>query len=202
MAATERIVCHDCDALYRTPSLAPGEKARCTRCEAVVYEEKREPLTRPLALALAGLLLFVPANFLPLLSLSLEGRAQEMTIFGGAAALWEQGLHPLAAFVFAVSVAAPALRLAGLLYLLLPLRLGRVPWRLPHMARLTDLLGPWGMLEVYLLGVIVAFVKLADLATVVPGPAFYAFVALIVVTTAAASAFDPRPVWERLEPAR
>ncbi len=201
-AAPALIACPDCDLLHALPRLEPGQKARCQRCDAILAESRRNALDRTLALALAGLVLFVPANIYPLLRLSLEGRAQDMTIFSGALALWEQGLHPLAVFVFAVSIAVPALRLLALLTLLMPLRLGRTPRRLAHMHRLTDFLKPWGMLEVYLLGVIVAFVKLADLATVILGPAFFCFVGLILCTTAASACFDPRLLWERLETSR
>ena len=196
------IACHECDALYRCRPLVPGQRARCPRCDAVLYRERRDSDRQTRALALAGLLLFVPANTYPLLALSIEGRVQEMTIFAGTRALWDQGLASLAVFVFVVSIGAPLARLLGLYALAAPGVLVRVPRWLARVARMTEAIGPWGMLEVYLLGVIVAYVKLADLAQVVLGPAFFCFVGLILAGTAAGATFDPRTVWRRLEGAR
>ena len=107
--------------------------------------------------------------------------------------------YGLAALIFASSVLIPAIKVLGLLYVLIPLKYGRKPWRLAHSYRLFDILNPWGMLEVYMLGCLVALIKLSQMATIVLGPAFYSFVALILTTTWAGASFDPRIVWERAE---
>ena len=106
----------------------------------------------------------------------------------------------LAALVFVVAIFAPLLKLLTSLYVLLPLHIGRRPWRLATVFRWTESLRPWAMMEVFLLGIIVAYVKLSDLATIELNVALYAFVALIIVMIAADSALEPHAVWERLGP--
>ena len=203
MGATAGLsACHDCDLLLRGRQLAAGESAVCPRCGAVLARGKRDALDRTLALTLAALVCFSLANFYPFMTFSLEGRLQENTLMSGVISLAGAGLYPLAALIFAASIGVPLIKIAGLLYVLLPLKLGRRPWNLGFSYRLLEFLHPWGMLEVYMLGVLVAITKLAGMATIGLGTAFYAFVALIVLTTAASSTMDSRVVWERLEPAR
>jgi len=201
-ATAPLIACHDCDLLLRPQRLAPGESARCPRCGAVLARGKRDALDRTLALTLAALFCFALANLYPFMTFSLEGRMQENTLMSGVISLARDGLLPLAALIFAASIGVPLLKVLGLLYVLLPIKLGRRPWNLGLSYRVLEFLQPWGMLEVYMLGVLVAITKLSGMATIEMGTAFYAFVALIVLTTAASSSMDPRVVWERLEPAR
>jgi paraquat-inducible protein A len=196
------IACHDCDLLLHPPQLAAGETARCPRCSAVLDRGKRDPLDRTLALTVAALFCFVLANVYPFMSFALEGRVQENRMISGVIDLARDGLHPLAALIFAASIGIPLLKILGLLYVLLPLKLGRRPHGLALGYRALAFLQPWGMLEVYLLGALVAISKLSGMATIVVGTAFYAFIALIVLTTAASSSMDPRLVWQRLETAR
>ena len=113
-----------------------------------------------------------------------------------------EGMWTLAMVVFIASILAPLLKLLALLYVLLPLHFGRQPWRMAQVFRWIETLHPWAMTEVYLLGVLVAFVKLSDIATIVPGVALYSFAALIVVMAATDAALEPEAIWERLEPRR
>lgn len=194
------LACHDCDALYPRPPLRPGQKARCLRCGAVLLENKRNGLERCLALSLTSLVLLVLANVFPLLGMSVEGRVQEASVISGVLELNRQGFAAMAAVVFMVSILAPALKVLGLLYVLLPLRLGI---RLPHAKRVfrtVETLRPWSMTEVYMLGILVAVVKLADLASIEPGLALYCFTGLIIAMAAADAALEPEEIWERLEP--
>lgn len=196
------IACHDCDALYPRPQLRPGQKALCVRCGAVLLANKRNGPERALALSIANLVLFCTANLFPLLGMNIEGRVQEANVISGVLELGRQGFGIMAAVVFVVSILAPALKISGLLYVLLPLSLGV---KLPHATRVfraVETLSPWSMTEVYMLGILVALVKLADLATIVPGIALYSFVALIISMAAADAALEPEQVWERLEPTR
>ncbi len=191
------IACHDCDLLLEPPELAHGQIARCPRCGAVVRQARARAFERSLAFALAGLVCFVVANAFPFLSFGLEGRTQAMTITAGAVGLWQGGYPMLAALVLASSVVVPLLVLgtqlavAGRMHRERPLRgLGRaLRWLLP--------MRPWAMLEVYLLGVLVAVVKLAQMASVELGVGFYAFLGLVLATSAVASLLDPHEVWRR-----
>ncbi len=193
------IACPDCDLLQRRRPLQVRERARCARCGALLYADKPDSVERTLALAVTGLILFVLSNFYPFMTFELQGQSQQNVLLTGVRELYAQGMWGLAALVLMVSILAPLLKMTGMLYVLLPLRLGRRPWLLPQAFRALDALDRWAMLEVYMLGVLVAFVKLRDIATIVPGVALYAFGALILVMAAATASLDPAVVWERLE---
>ncbi len=196
------VACHDCDMLYRKRPLREGEKARCGRCGALLYTRKPNSIERSLTLALAALILFVLANAYPLLNFQFQGRVQQSSVLSGVRELYAQGMWALAVVVFVASILAPLLKILALLYVLLPLHFGRPPWRMAPVFRWIETLHPWAMTEVYLLGVLVAFVKLSDIATIVPGVALYSFAALIVAMAATDAALEPEAIWERLETRR
>lgn len=197
------VACHECDALARVPSLSPGSMARCPRCGGLLRRGKRNSIDRTLALVLAGLVLFTLANVYPFMTFKLEGREQVSSFVSGCLVLWKEGLPELGVLVFMTSIGFPALELFGLLYVLGPLRLGRRPARhFGPVFRMILAIGPWGMLEVFMLGVLVAIVKLSEMATIKPGLAFWSFSGLIVVTTAARAALDPVLIWRKLDAAR
>ena len=193
------VACRDCDRLYRLETLAHGQVARCVRCGGVLFRGKALGFDLPLAFTLTGLVLFVLANAYPLLTFELEGRSQQAHLISGVIGLWDQGMWELALLVFLASMLAPALQIVGLVYLLVPLKLGHRPWKLGPAYRLVGKIGFWAMLEVYMLGIFVALVKLGDFGTVVPDVALYAFFALIFMLAAASYTLDPRLVWQRVE---
>ncbi len=199
-AADGLIACHECDALHRLTPLAAGERAHCTRCGGLLYREPPGGVDRPLALALAALGLFAMANLLPFIALKLEGRVEQNLAVSGAMALWREGMPELGVLVFSTSVAFPVLTLGALLWILVPLRAGRTPRGAVVAVRVLQALSPWTLLAVFMLGVLIAFVKLLDLATVIPGPGMVFFGLLIVVMTAAWSSFDTSLVWPRAGP--
>lgn len=194
------LACHDCDSLYPRPRLKPGQKARCTRCGAVLLENKPNGIERCLALNVANLVLLILANVFPLMTMNIQGRVQEANVVSGVIELYRQGFGAMAAVVLMVSVLAPALKILCTLYVLAPLRFNRA---LPHATRVFRTvanLSPWSMTEVFMLGILVALVKLADLARLAPGLAMFSFIALIVSMAAADSALEPDEVWQRLDP--
>ena len=193
------IACHDCDFLYRRHPLQFGERATCSRCGALLYQKKRDSLDRTLMLSLAALILFVLANVYPFMTFKISGRVQVSHLITGVEELYAQGFMELSVLVLLASILLPLIKILGTLYILLPLKLNRRPWKAPQIFRLIEALGPWVMMEVYLLGVIVAYVKLVDMATIVLGIALYSFAALIVLVAAAGMTLDPDEVWERLE---
>ncbi len=192
------IACHDCGLLHRERPLPDGGAAKCTRCGAVLYKARRNSLDRTLMLSLAALIFFVLANVYPFMTFKMEGRAQASTLITGVMELYEADLWPLAVVVFCGSILLPLVKVLSMLAVLLPLKLGRRPRHLAAAFRLVEILQPWAMMEVYLLGVFVAYVKLIELATIELGVALYSFVALIVLLAAADAALDPRVVWQRL----
>jgi paraquat-inducible protein A len=114
-------------------------------------------------------------------------------------ALYDQGMWIVAAVVFFTSILVPLLQLTGMLYVILPLKFNRRPWALPFFFRVIRGFKPWGMMEVFMVGILVSFVKLAKMATLIPGTALYAFLVLIFVLAASAASLDPHIVWTRSE---
>ena len=202
MSAPALIACHECDLLQREVQLPPGGTARCTRCGAVLYRNTRDGLDRTLAYALGAAVLFLVANAFPIVGLDAQGNHTSTTLFGTVRALHEDGMTSVAGLVFVTTILMPALNIGALLYMLLPLKLGRVPRGLPAVFRLVDAVRPWGMVEVFMLGTLVALTKLAALASVVPGIALWSFGALMFLVAAAAAAFDSHAFWARVEAAR
>ena len=196
------IACHECDLLQQSPALPMGGTARCPRCGAVLYRRKRNSLNRVLALTIAGLPLFMVANVFPFLTFRLEARIQETTLITGIIELYNQGMWMVAGVVLLTSIVVPLLELIVMLYVLLPLKVNRRPWKMPLFFRTIRSFKPWGMMEVFMVGILVAFVKLSKMATIIPGTALYAFMILIFVLAASAASLDPHIVWNRLEDRR
>lgn len=194
------VACPDCDLLNRLDGPAAATLL-CARCGAVLRRHRPNSIDRTLALVVAALLLFTLANAFPFLAMKTGGFVQETTLLSGVQELWRQGLRLLAALVFATCVLVPAAQLTGLLTILLPLRLGlRPPPGAARILRLVQAAAPWGMMEVFMLGILVALVKLGHMATIVPGVSVFSFAALIVVMAAAFSTLDPPLLWARLDP--
>ena len=198
---TALVACHECDLLQRQVALSPGATARCVRCKAFLYRDQPNGLDRALAYACGAVILFVVANSFPLVGLEVNGELIETTLFGAARSLYAGGMRTLGAIVLITTVVAPLIELVAILSLLLPLRLNR---RVRYSARLFRALRaiqPWRMVEVMMLGVLVALVKLAHMAAVIPGIAMWALAGVVVLVAACLSAFDPRIVWTQFDAA-
>ena len=198
MRTNSLIACHHCDLLHRVQPLTHGGAAQCMRCGAVLYRRKKDSLNRTLSLTIAGLILFVVANTYPFLAMKSEGLVQETTLIAGVKELYAQNMWGLAALVLLTTFLTPFIQLSGMLYVLLPLKFNRLPWRLPFIFRFLQNIQPWGMMEVFMLGILVAIVKLAKMASIIPGIALYSFAALILVLAGAMASLDPDIVWDRL----
>lgn len=189
------IACPECDLLQQEVRLPLRGVALCQRCKSELYHNTPHGLDRTLAFALCGLVLFLMANFFPLLDLVLNGTDNSSTLYGAVLALYREDLLPLAGLVFFTTILVPGLELASYLYLLLPLRFGRRAPGFKTVFRMLQTLHPWGMIEVLMLGVLVAVVKLAAVATVTPGIALWSAAALMIMFSALAQSFNPRDVW-------
>ncbi len=196
------LACADCDALYRRPVLPVGSTARCARCGSVLLRNRRGGIQKALAFALAGLILFVPANTLTVFSFGLHGLVQPTTITGCSVALSDSGYAPLGALIFFASVLAPLLLLLLIVYVTLPVSRGRLWPGTIRIFHFYETLRTWAMLSVFLLGAFVAIVKMADYGDMVLGHGFYAFMALLLVTTAAQASLEPDDFWRGVEAAR
>ena len=191
------IACHECDLLQRPTPLAEHMVARCSRCDAVLYEPVEDDLERPLAFTLAAAVLFVIANAFPIVGLEVQGQSTTATLFGTAQSLLQQNMRALAVLVLFTTILVPGVQLAAMLYLLVPLRAGRIPTMLPLALRVLQAIRPWGMIEVFILGLLVSLVKLGAMARVVPGIGLWSFGALLFAIAAAVASFDARVIWAR-----
>ena len=178
----------------------PGHRAECSRCGAVLRHFRSGSLERCAALTSAALILFVVANLFPVLTFELEGRAQSATLISGSLALWRGGFESLAILVFLVLILAPLLEMLATLYVVLPLAYGVAMPGAARAFRTAARLRPWAMAEVFLLGLIVAYVKLSDLAELTPGLSLAALLGFIVLQVWGDAALSPFDVWERLAP--
>ncbi len=193
------VACLECDLLIHLPSLDPGDKAECPRCGSTVASNPRDGFRRSLAFALAALALLGLANVFPFLSFRASGLEQVIALPQSAQVLYEQGSEVLAGFVLAFILIAPALLTICLIGLLVPLVFGFRLGGLHLLGRAVSMVGTWSMVEVFLIGVLVSFVKIAAMATVVFGMSFWAFVGFAICLTAALAALERHQVWSAIE---
>lgn len=177
---------------------AQHEHFACPRCYAVLRRRKPDAMRRTLALVLAGFLLYLPANLLPVLSIERFGRDEPNTILGGVRALISSGLWPLAVIVFAASIVVPLMKLFGL-----SLMLALTHWRSrrwlvgrTRLYRLIDLIGRWSNIDLFMISILVALVRFGTLTSVRPEAGAVAFAAVVVVTMLASRCFDARVMWD------
>lgn len=196
------IACRHCDLLQREAPLPEGGVARCRRCEAELFRSHPQSVERTLAFTLAGAVLFAIANSFPIVELEVQGVHHASTLIGAVRSLWDQDRLLVASLVFATTILFPALELAAMIYLLAPLRRGRVAAGVPQLLRVLQAVRPWGMVEVFMLGVLVSLVKLAHVARVEPGVSLWAFAGVMLLLAAAAASFDAREVWVRVRVGR
>ena len=200
MNRAELLACPECDLLQSDSAVPRPRKALCARCGAVLYQRHPHGLERTAALTVAALVLFAIANSFPILSLELQGERTDATLVGAVAALWSQNMQLVAALVLFTAIVMPLAELAALAYLLAPLRFRRRAPQFGAVFRLLQFASRWGMVEVFVLGALVSFVKLGHLANVEAGIALWSFAALMLVMAAIEANFDPRDLWQRAAP--
>jgi paraquat-inducible protein A len=192
------IACHECDLVQNIPPIPARASVQCVRCGAVLFRHKRDSIDRALALTLAGIVLFVVACSFPFLTMENAGLVQKTALFTGIINLYRQDMPGLATLVLLTCVLVPLGQMLCMLYILIPLKQNRVAPYSAWLFRFYLDSQPWGMMEIFLIGILVALVKLGKMATIVPGLSVIAFGMLIFVMAASSSAVDPHLVWERL----
>ncbi len=193
------IACQHCDLLQRLPDLAPGASARCPRCNKELWRRREDSLNRTLALTIAAALLYIIANSVPMLGLTIVGRNASTTVIGGARHLWDNNQVLVGVLVLFTAVVAPALQIGFMLAIVLGVHLKRTPRWVGTLLRHHPTTRTWSMIEVMMLGVLVALIKIADYATVIPGVALFVLWTLVFVLAAIQANFDPRLVWARVQ---
>lgn len=200
--SAEFIACPQCDALYRAKPPRTGERVVCRRCHTVLIAPRPNAYLRVIALSLTITILMFGATFFPFLQVRIAGLSNSSSVFDAAMAFARGGpMVALSIVVAAVIVAIPVMRALLVLYVLIPLALGRAPapGAVPAF-RLSEDLRPWSMAEIFVIGCAVALVKISDLARVDYGPAFWMFAALVLVIVFQDSLMCRWSIWNSLDP--
>ena len=193
-----RFVCHECDALQMVPAVEPGHDANCIRCKSLLFRNPKGGIDKPLAFLMASMVMFVIANVMPIMTLTIVGVKLSTTITGAAYIFYQQGSPELAAIVWLPSVFIPGVIILSMFYVLFSIRF-QLNWRYAKpLLVLTGRLLPWGMMDVFMLGILVSIVKLVGLADVVIGTGFYAFAFLVVLYASTIASLETHTLWERL----
>ncbi|MDA1007028.1 MAG: paraquat-inducible protein A [Verrucomicrobia bacterium] len=198
-AAAGLASCHVCDRV------APVAERHCPRCGAHLHTRKKESIQRTMALLVASMIAYVPANMMPIMVVEqLGGGTEANTIIGGVITFWEMHAYPVAITIFVASVIIPILKMIALLWLCAAAggwvridgrRLTRIYW-------LTEVVGRWSMVDVFVVAVMVTLIQLGNLMVIHPGPAALAFAGVVVLTMLAAMSFEPRLLWDRAKAGR
>ena len=196
--ASNQVRCHRCGQLHVARSAPSRHATHCARCATSLHGRIPNSVSNTWALVIAGLILYVPANLYPVMTIELYGQPQPSTIYTGVRDLFASGSWIVGLLVFAASIVVPLAKLLGLSFLLVTVQ-ARSTWR-PRdrtlLFRVIRTIGRWSMLDVFLLSILVALVKLGMIATITPGVGATAFAAVVIITMFAAESFDPRLMWD------
>src|SRR5260370_22104721 len=193
------IACLHCDLMQRIPELEPGASARCPRCNKELWLRRDDSINRTLALTLAAAVLYIVANSVPMLGLTIVERDASTTVIGGAEHLWDNGQRLVGVLVVFTAVIAPALQIGLMLAIVLGAMRERAPRWVGALLRHHPTTRIWSMIEVMMVGVLVALVKIADYATVIPGVALFVLWVLVFILAGMSASFDSREVWEKFD---
>ena len=200
-ASASLLSCHSCNLLSKTSGSHGHSHALCPRCGAPLHQRKTNSLTRTWALVIAAFIFYIPANVLPITVVTSLGKTQADTIMSGVIYFMLTGMWPIALVIFVASVAVPLIKLFVLSYLLISVQ-RKSRWRpedRTRLYRIAEAVGRWSMVDIFVVTILVALVKLGGLATIDAGPAASYFAAVVVTTIFAAMSFDPRLIWDVME---
>ena len=194
-AASQLSSCHLC------MKLAPVSEHHCPCCGSAMHSRKSDSINRTMALLLTACILYIPANVLPIMITDQFGVSIESTILGGVLLLIDMGSWPIAAIIFIASVMVPIGKLITLFFLCWTVKNGSgvTPRQRTITYRITELIGKWSMIDVFVVAILVALVHLGGILVIRPGAAALAFAGVVIVTIFAAESFDPRLLWDQQE---
>lgn len=197
---TGLIVCDECDLIQRPIVLPAGGWALCRRCDGPLYQYAPDSLDRALAFSLGAVVMFLIGITFPIMELEVQGNMTSSSLFTAVEQLWAGGLQLFAVLIAATTIMLPALELTVMVSVLLSLRMRRALTWIPKMLRLLTLVRPWGMAEIFFMGVLVALVKLAHMADIVIGVALWSLGGMMILLVAASASFNLRQLWEQVAP--
>lgn len=195
------INCMTCRLLSRVPSIPIRGSVMCPRCGAQMFRRKPNSLARTWALIIAAYILYIPANVYPIMTVISFGKGEPDTIWSGVQSLLASGMWPLAVLVFFASIIVPLIKLLGISLLLVSVQY-KWQWRPKQrtiLYRLTEAVGRWSMIDIFMISILVALVRLEAIATIEPGTAATSFAAVVILTMIASMSFDPRLIWDAME---
>jgi len=195
--------CHTCNLLSYSQAGKNTQHMICPRCGTSLHSRKPNSISRTWALLITAVALYIPANIFPIMTVTQLGKSEADTILTGVKSLIELGMWSLAALVFFASIIVPVLKVIMLLFLLISVQF-RSNWRPKErtaLYRITDSVGRWSMIDIFVLSILVALVRLGNIATIEPGIGATSFAAVVVATMLASMAFDPRLIWDAAEQA-
>ena len=190
-AASGLARCSDCGRVE------PVGTGHCPRCHETLHLRKTDSLQRTIALTIGAAVLYLPANLLPVMRVesSLKG-TNESTIVGGVVQFWQEGDYPVALIIFTASVFIPLVKVLSINALCLGARSGASPRALTRLYRITDRIGRWSMVDVFVVAILVGVVQLGSVMTITAGAGALAFAGVVILTMLAVDSFDPRLIWD------
>ena len=183
-------LCHVCGLA------SPLRAGRCSRCRSRLHLRNRDSLQRTWAYTIASLLLYFPANMLPILRVESFYGTQSSTILSGVIQFWEEGDYPVAIIIFVASVVIPILKIIAIICLCFAATAGWQPRSMTKLYRVTEFVGRWSMVDVFVVAILVGVVQLGSTISIHPGAGAVSFAAVVVLTMFAAMSFDPRLIWD------
>jgi paraquat-inducible protein A len=192
------LVCDECHLLSHWH---PGKQQQCRRCGASLHARRPNSIARTWALLVSALLLYIPANLLPIMTVNLFGQGSPATIMEGVLELIHAGMLPIAMVVFVASILVPSFKLVGIALLLYSVQrhLPLSPRQRILMFRFIEWIGRWSMLDIFVIAILVALVSFGNLASIEAGGGAMAFAAVVILTMLAAITFDPRLIWDNTD---
>lgn len=178
--------------------VSPLDAVSCYGCGARLHAGWSDSIQETWAWLITSIILYVPANFLPIIHTRFLGKDSANTVLGGVVTLWEHGSYPIALVIFVASVLVPISKIFVLVWLCFSVQSGST-LALPEkvkLYRITEFVGRWSMVDVFVVGILVALIQLGNVMTILPGSAALAFAAMVATTMLAAIAFDPRMIWQ------
>ena len=202
MAQSVEIACHDCDLLMDLPEIQENQSLICPGCGAKQFTKYKHPLDYGISFGLSALILLLMANAFPFLSFETQGQVRTITLFQASDELLQEGFIFLALLVYAFMMLLPALYLSLLLVLIVPIKLRIKPLFAVHIGRLMEFFLPWIMVEVFIVGVLVALIKVVELANIIIGFSFWAYVGFAVLFTLTANIANRHQLWDWIDHAK
>jgi paraquat-inducible protein A len=193
------LICGECHELNRQEPVCASQT--CSRCGAIVHARRPNSLVRTWALLLTSAILYVPANVLPIMTVSALGQGSPDTIMSGVITLMKLGMWPIAAVVFIASILVPTFKLVGIALLLYSVQRHQPLSARQRilMYRFIEFIGRWSMLDIFVIAILVAVVNFGRIASVEANLGAVAFASVVILTMLAAVTFDPRLIWDNTE---